>query len=112
MCPSSEEEKMEMSLVLYTSTLGKLVFAITCKRSDITHAMGVISWYMVNPGVKRILKYVNRTLDVALYYGRSNFIVNGYVNINYVGDSDKSKSSTPEYVFPLIGEAMSWVSKL
>ena len=72
---------------------------------------------MVNPGrehwnaVKRILRYIKGTSDVALCYGGSDFIVRGYVNSDYAGDLDKSKSTTG-YVFILAGSTVSWVSKL
>ncbi|MCF8701923.1 Ty1/Copia family ribonuclease HI, partial [Corynebacterium sp. MC-10] len=40
-----------------------------------------------------------------------DFIVRGYVDSDYAGDLDKSKSTTG-YVFTLTGGAVSWVSKL
>ena len=72
---------------------------------------------MANPGkehwsaVKRILRYVKGTSNVALCYGGSDFTVRGYVGSDYAGDLDKSKS-TSGYVFTLAGGAVSWVSKL
>lgn len=88
-----------------------------CTRPDIAHAVGVVSRYMANPGrehwnvVKRILRYIKGTSGVALCYGGSDFIVRGYVNSDYTGDLDKSKS-TAGYVFTLTGGAVSWVLKL
>ncbi|GKE00681.1 hypothetical protein Tco_1388664 [Tanacetum coccineum] len=99
MSPSSEKERMEMSRVPYASVVGSLMFAMICTRPDIAHAVGVMSWYMAEPGrehweaVKRILRYIKGTSDVALC------------------DLDGSKSTTG-YVFTLSGETISWVSKM
>jgi len=93
------------------------MFAMICTRPDIAQAVGVVSRYMANPGrehwncVKRILRYIKGTSDVALCYGGSDFIINGYVDSDYAGDLDKSKSTTG-YVFQIAGGAVSWVSKL
>ena len=76
------------------------MFAMVCTRPDIAQAVGAVSRYMVNPGkehwsaVKRILRYVKGTSNAALCYGGSDFIVRGYVDSNYAGDLDKSKSTS------------------
>ncbi|KAL0561697.1 hypothetical protein IC582_002137 [Cucumis melo] len=114
---SSEAERMEMSRVSYASAVGSLMFAMICTRPDIAHAMGVVSRYMANPGrehwniVKRILRYIKGSIDVALCYGGTDFTIRGYVDFDYAGDLDKSKS-TIGYVFTLASGAVSWVSKL
>ena len=106
-----------MSQVPYASAVGSLMFTMVCTRPDIVHAVGAVSRYMANLGkehqsvVKRILRYVKGTSNVALCYGGSNFTVRGYVDSDYAGDLDKSKS-TSGYVFTLVGGAVSWVSKL
>ena len=113
----SNEARMEMSRVPYASAVGSLMFAMVCTRPDIAQAVGAVSRYMVNPGkehwsaVKRILRYVKGTSNVALCYGGSNFTVRGYVDSDYAGDLDKSKS-TSGYVFTLARGTVSWVSKL
>ena len=74
MCPSNEAERNEMSRVPYASAVGSLMFAMICTRSDIAQAVGAVSRYMANPGgehwitVKRILRYIRGTSDVALCY--------------------------------------------
>ncbi|KAE8673431.1 hypothetical protein F3Y22_tig00111783pilonHSYRG00232 [Hibiscus syriacus] len=86
MSPSSEEERMEMSRVPYASAVGSLMFAMKCTRPDIAQGVGVVSRYMANPGkehwntVKRILRYIKGTSNVALYYGGSNLLINGWVS--------------------------------
>ncbi|GJT06832.1 retrovirus-related pol polyprotein from transposon TNT 1-94 [Tanacetum coccineum] len=117
MSPSSEKERMEMSRVRYASAVGSLMFAMICTRPDIAHAVGVVSRYMAEPGrehwkvVKRILIYIKGTSDVALCYGESGLTDKGYVNSDYAGDLDGSKSTTG-YVFTLSGGTVSWVSKM
>lgn len=117
MSPSSEEGRIEMSRVPYASAVGSLMFAMICTRPDIAQAVGVVSRYMANPGkehwnaVNRILQYIKGTSDVALCYGGSDFVFRGYVDSDYAGDLDKSKSTTG-YVFALASGAVSWVSKL
>ncbi|KAE8735271.1 DNA repair protein RAD51-like protein 1 [Hibiscus syriacus] len=81
--PSSEEERMEMSRVSYASAVRSLMFAMICTRPDIAQAVGVVSWYMANPSkehwntIKRILRYIKGTLNIALCYGGSKLLING-----------------------------------
>ena len=83
MSPSSEAERIEMSRVPYASAVGSLMYAMICTRPDIAQAVGVVSRFMANPGrehwntVKRILRYVKGTSDVALCFEGSDFIVKG-----------------------------------
>ncbi|KAE8734714.1 Mitogen-activated protein kinase 10 [Hibiscus syriacus] len=91
--------------------LGSLMFAMICTRPDIAQAVRVVSRYMANPGkehwniVKRIMRYIKGTSNVALCYRGSNLLINGYVDSDYAGDLDKNKSTTG-YVFKDIGGAM------
>ncbi|RDX85720.1 hypothetical protein CR513_33050, partial [Mucuna pruriens] len=117
MCPSSEEERMEMSRVPYASAVGSLMYAMICTRPDFAQAVGVVSKFMGNPGgehwnaIKRILRYIKGTSGVALCYGGSELLVRGYVDSDFAGDVDKRKSTTG-YVFTIAGGAVSWLSKL
>ena len=61
--------------------------------------------------MKKILRYIRGTSDVALCFGESDLTVKGYVDSDYAGDLDGSKSTTG-YVFTLSGGTVSWVSKL
>ena len=49
--------------------------------------------------------------SAALCFGGSDFIVRGYVDLDFAGDLDKRKF-TIVYVFTLAGGAISWLSKL
>jgi hypothetical protein len=50
MCPKTQEEIEYMSRVPYSSTVGILMYAMVCTRSDISHSVGVVRRYMNNPG--------------------------------------------------------------
>ena len=50
LCPSSVEENDYMSRVPYANTVGCLMYEIVCTRPDFSHAIGVVSKYMENPG--------------------------------------------------------------
>ena len=50
LCPSSVEEKDYMSRVPYANAVGCLMYAMVCTRTVISHAIGVVSKYMTNPG--------------------------------------------------------------
>lgn len=108
MSPSSEEEMIEMSRVPYESVVESLMFVMICTKPDIAHVVEVVSRYMVEPGrehweaVKRILRYIKGTSDVALCFGESNLNVNVFANSDYADDLDGSKSMI-RYVFTLSG---------
>ena len=94
---------------MHQSAVGSLMFVMICTRSDIAQVVGAVSRYMVIPSgehwidVKRILRYIRGTLDVALCYGGSEFIVRGYVDSDFAEDLNKMKSTT-DYMFTLAGE--------
>jgi hypothetical protein len=66
-----------MSRVPYSSAVDILMYVMVCTRPDITHAVGVVSRYMKNPGkehwkaVKWILRYLRGTSSHALCFGGS-----------------------------------------
>ena len=49
-CPTSKEGKEEMKTVPYAAAVGSLMYVMVCTRSDIAHAVGVISQFISNPG--------------------------------------------------------------
>jgi ATP-binding cassette subfamily B (MDR/TAP) protein 1 len=66
-CPSSKEEKEEMSRVPYQSTVGSLMYAMVCTRPNIAYVVGVVSRFMTNltkshwNALKWILRYLKVT---------------------------------------------------
>ena len=49
LCPSTEKEKGEMSIIPYSLVVGSLMYAMMCTRPDISHAVGVVSRFLGNP---------------------------------------------------------------
>eukprot|EP00253_Pinus_taeda_P026081 PITA_26081 len=50
LCPNTDEEKDYMSRIPYANVVGCLMYAMVCTQPDISHAVGVVSRYMANPG--------------------------------------------------------------
>ncbi|GAA0166740.1 hypothetical protein LIER_21827 [Lithospermum erythrorhizon] len=50
LCPSTNEENLSMKSIPYSSSVGSFMYAMVCTRSDIAHAVGVVSRYLSNPG--------------------------------------------------------------
>jgi len=61
--------------------------------------------------MKWILRYLRGTTNQALCFGGSNIALQGYVDVDMVGDRDNRRSTTG-YVLTVGGTAISWVSKL
>ena len=118
MSPNNEAEREYMSRVPYANVIGSLMYAMVCTRPDISHAVGVVSRYMHNPGkdhwqaVKWILRYIHNTVEVGLVFEQkdSQYLV-GYCDSDYVGDLDKRRS-TSGYVFTITNAPVSWKSTL
>jgi len=101
---------------MYRQLVGTLIY-LTLTRPDISFAVGVMSRYMQNPkkphleAVRRILRYVNRTLDHGIMYKRGGECkLVGYCDADYAGDHDTRRSTTG-YIFMLGSGAISWCSK-
>ena len=44
-CPTTPEERECMSRISYASTVGSIMYAMTCMRSDVANSLGVVSRY-------------------------------------------------------------------
>jgi len=110
-----------MSHVPYASAIGSLMYAMVYTRLDISHAVGVFSWFMSKPRkehwttVKRVFRYLRGISDYGLcYQGRPGLDrvldICGFVDADYAGDLDQRRS-TSGYVFNLYGVAVNWMSK-
>jgi hypothetical protein len=116
-CPKTEKEQKQMEKIPYASAVGSLMYAMVCTRPDISHAVGVVSRYMSNPGfnhwsaVKWILRYLAGTRDMELCYTGADIQLRGFVDSDMAGDIDGRKSTTG-YVFTLGSAAISWISRL
>ena len=111
-CPVSEKEKAEMEKIPYASAVGSLMYAMVCTRPDITHAVGVVSRFMSNPGkqhweaVKWILRYLRGTSNVYLYFGSNKPTLEGFVDADMAGDID-TRRSTCGCLITFAGKAVS-----
>ena len=47
---STDVEREYMLRVSYSNTMGSLMYAMVCTRSNISHAIDIMSIYMHNPG--------------------------------------------------------------
>jgi len=71
----SEEERRSMSATPYLELIGSLLYASICIRPDISHAVGVLSRFMKQPGVKhwkaakRILRYLKGSKQHGIVLG-------------------------------------------
>ena len=115
--PSTEKEKGKMSVIPYSSAIGSLVYAMVCTRPNISHAIGVVSKFLTNPGkahweaMKWIFRYLRDTSKACLRFGGSESSLKGYTDYDMAGDLDCRKS-TCGYLFTFAGGAISWQSKL
>ncbi|KAL9225049.1 hypothetical protein vseg_001019 [Gypsophila vaccaria] len=115
-CPVGADERSKMSRILYASAIGSIMYAMICTRSDISYALSMTSRYQSDPGekhwtaVKNILKYLNKTKDRFLVYGREDELsVLGYTDASFQTDKDDFRSQSG-FIFSLNGGALSWKS--
>ena len=70
--PKTKVDKVEMMNIPYASAIGSLMYAMVCTWPSFGFAVGVVSWFMRNPGrehwdvVKWILRYRKGTSTVCL----------------------------------------------
>jgi len=113
----TEWEKQSMASVPYRSAVGSLMYLMVSTRPDLAAAIGVVSRFLENPGrphweaVKRILRYVQHTLDMGLVFKRQGSLeAVGFTDADFAGCLDTRKSTTG-WVFLMGGAAISWSSK-
>ncbi|GJW02077.1 retrotransposon protein, putative, ty1-copia subclass [Tanacetum coccineum] len=116
LCPKTDEELDRMSRVPYASTIGSIMYAMTCIRPDVSFALSMVSRHQQNPGkdhwtsVKNILKYLRNTKDRFLVYGGEEKLrVTGYCDASWQTNKDDSRSQSG-WVFLLNKEAVTWKS--
>ncbi|XP_038722028.1 uncharacterized protein LOC120014180 [Tripterygium wilfordii] len=85
---------------LYRSIIGSLLY-LTASRPDIALSVCVCARYQADPKesllsiVKRILKYINGTLDFGIFYSKdTNTSLAGYSDTDWAGCSDDRKSTS------------------
>jgi len=107
--PSVEEKS-------YRGMIGSLLY-LTASRPDIIFSVDLCARFQSNPNetrfkaVKRILRYLKHTPDLALWYPRGcNFDLVGYANADYTGFlvDKKSTSGVTHFLGPCL---VSWATK-
>ena len=48
--PKTPEERNRMSSIPYVSTVGSIMYAMLCTRSDVAYALGIVSKFQIDPG--------------------------------------------------------------
>ena len=96
--------------LLYASTYN-------ATRPDIAQAVGVVSKFSSNPNeahltaVKRIMPYLKWTINIALYYKKTeDRVLIRYSDADWAGDQDDTHSTTGN-LFLMSRGAISWLSK-
>ena len=51
-CPTAPEERECMSRISYASTVGSIMYAMICTRSDVAYSLRVVSRYQSDPDEK------------------------------------------------------------
>jgi histone deacetylase 1/2 len=113
---SRDSTTEEVDATQYRRLVGSLRY-LTHTRPDLAFSVGYVSRFMQRPtmehqqAVKRIIRYVDGTLDHGLYYPRcpGEAHIVGYSDNDHAGDIDTSKS-TSETLFFLGKCLVSWQS--
>ncbi|KAM3869082.1 uncharacterized protein ACN63O_006460 [Diretmus argenteus] len=98
----------------YQSMVGSLLYAAMATRPDIAQAVSAVSKFNANPdaahltAVKRILRYLKGTVNLAVKYERSESgTLIGFSDADWAGDQDDRRLTTGN-IFLLSGGAVSW----
>ncbi|XP_062089464.1 secreted RxLR effector protein 161-like [Humulus lupulus] len=111
-----DETGIKVDPTLYRRMIGSLLY-FTASRPDICYSVGVCAMYQGNPmeshvlAVKRIICYVNETLEYGLWYSReTNSHLLCFSDADLAVNADDRKSTSGGYFF-LGNNLVSWHSK-
>lgn len=99
----------------YRSLVGCLLY-LTATRPDLMFSTSLLSRFMHSSSLthfgvgKRVLRYLKGTADFGIWYSKSDGKLEGFVDSDWAGSIDDSKSTTG-YVFSLGSGVFSWNSK-
>jgi hypothetical protein len=121
-CPSTEEEKQNMTDIPYHSAVGSLLYAASGTRPDIAWAVNRQSQFNQNPGwvhwdsLKRVLRYVKKSIDRGIQYTKGNHKTGDPIRVQIFSDSDwandsDDRRSTTGYIVMFTGGPVIWNSK-
>ncbi|KAK8548051.1 hypothetical protein V6N12_060978 [Hibiscus sabdariffa] len=89
-CPSTPQEREQMSQIPYASAIRSIMYAMICTRPDLSYSLSMTSRYQENPGEEELG-------------------IKGYTDASFQTDKDDSRSQS-NFIFCLNGVAMSWKS--
>jgi len=113
--PSKTEKNLLPDGDRYAELVGSLLYLSTTTRPDIAFAVGVLSRFMSCPEqdhlreAKGVLRYLRGTVRLGAVYGDEEPL-QGYVNVDWAGDTDGRRSTTG-FMFTFNGGPISWASK-
>ena len=119
MCPTTEEERMEMRTIPYRPVIGETMYLANALRLDIMFATNLCARYMSNPGrqhwdaLQHLLKYLARVPQAYLEYSppaahlRNRLVA--YVDSDHATDPDDRKSTSGYVIFCNSGP-IAWAS--
>ena len=114
--PREEEEEILGQHVPYLSAVGALMYLANSTRLDIAFGVNLLARHSAEPtkrhwvGVKTILRYLNGTRDLVLFYSKNQDpILLGYTNAGYLSDPHNGRSQIG-FVFLQGGTTISWKS--
>ncbi|GKV48447.1 hypothetical protein SLEP1_g55260 [Rubroshorea leprosula] len=112
---SKDDDSLKCNASFYKSLIESLLY-LTTTRLDLMFAASLLSRYMTSPSqthfsaAKRALRYVNGTVDYGIMYkSASDGSLQGYVDSDWVGCPNDSKSTTG-YVFSFGSGMFCWNS--
>lgn len=113
---SKDETGVKVDATFYKKIVGSLMY-LTSTHPDLMYVVSLISRYMSQPtelnlmAAKRILRYVQRTVDFGILYKKEgNTDLAAFTDNDYAGCLEDRKS-TPDYAFVLSSGAVAWPSK-
>ncbi len=109
------EEQNLVTNVPYQELIGSLMYIAHSTRPDIAFAVGLSRFNQAHSqmhwtAVKRVLRYLKRTVNWKLNFKQTNSDLHGFSDSNWGADKSDYKSTTG-YVFILSGGAVSWNSR-
>ena len=87
--PKTFEDRALMEKILYTLAIKSITYTMLCTRTDVIFALSVTSIFQASPyerhweAVKCIMKYLRRTKDLFLLYGREELKLKGYTDSSF-----------------------------
>ena len=115
---SLESAQAPSNDIKYRNLIGALLYISTGTRPDVSYSVNYLSRFQNSYNethykyALRVLKYLYKTKDLKLTYGRSmkNEILDCYVDADWAGDKVDRKSTT-EFIIRFFGNVIYWKSR-